>query len=168
MITPAFAQLMARYNSEMNRRLYQAAATLPDAQRKQDCKLFFGSLHATLNHLLWADRSWLGRLSGGVVPDVGIPESRGLIDEFAELQRARETEDAKIEAWTADLTDAWLAGDLTYTSRLNNRRRVMPHTLALAHMFNHQTHHRGQAHAALTQAGVATEDTDLPLVWRPS
>ena len=64
MITPDYCVLMARYNRWMNERLYALLLTIPDAERKQDRGAYFGSMHVTLNHLLWGDRMWLGRFVG--------------------------------------------------------------------------------------------------------
>ena len=63
MIAPAYCQLMARYNRWMNERLYALCAGLDDDERKRDRGAFFGSIHGTLNHLLWGDRMWLGRFT---------------------------------------------------------------------------------------------------------
>src|SRR3954469_7307811 len=59
MITPAYVRLMAQYNAEMNRRLYDAAAQLTDAERKADRGAFWKSIHGTLTHLLWGDTQWM-------------------------------------------------------------------------------------------------------------
>jgi uncharacterized damage-inducible protein DinB len=55
---------MARYNRWMNERLYECCSRLPDEARKRDMGAFFKSIHGTLNHLLLADRVWLGRFTG--------------------------------------------------------------------------------------------------------
>src|SRR5690606_37886662 len=55
---------MARYNRWMNGKLYALAAGLSDADRTRDLGAFFGSIHGTLNHILLADRTWLGRFTG--------------------------------------------------------------------------------------------------------
>ena len=55
---------LARYNALANARLYGACAKLPDTVRKERRAAFFGSIHATLNHLMVADRNWLARFSG--------------------------------------------------------------------------------------------------------
>src|SRR3954470_20724328 len=90
MISPDWCRLMAAYNSEMNRRLYAAAAQLPDASRRQDRGPSFGSIHGTLCHLLWADRQWMSRLGGWEPPPPGIPNSPKLIEDFSELRTARD------------------------------------------------------------------------------
>lgn len=165
MITPAWCRLMAAYNSEMNRRIYAAASELPDEARKRDAGAFFGSLHGTLNHLLWADRLWMSRFAEGWErPSVGIPGSTTLYDDFDALRTARVEADARIEAWAATLTEQSLAGDLTWYSGATQRERTEKRWIAYVHFFNQQTHHRGQAHCLLTQAGVRPADTDLPFI----
>src|SRR6202040_646137 len=96
MITPAYVRTMAAYNTEMNRRLYGAAARLSDAERRQPRGAFWGSIHGTLNHLLWGDRQWMSRFDDWPKPDVAIKQSAGLIEDFAALSAARETADPEI------------------------------------------------------------------------
>ena len=164
MIDPAWCRLMAAYNSEMNRRLYAAAETLPDAARREDRGAFFGSIHGTLCHLLWADRNWMSRLAGWEKPPGGIPGSPALIGEWGALLAARAEADAAIEDWAAGLTAAALAGDLAWFSGAAKREMSQPRWIIVTHLFNHQTHHRGQVHCLLTQAGARPADTDLPFI----
>jgi len=164
MITPAYLRTMAEYNAEMNRRLYAAAARVPDAERRAPRGAFWGSLHATLNHLLWGDRQWMSRFDGWPKPATPIKESGGLYDDFATLAEARVEADAAISRWAGKVDDAWLAEDLVWFSGAAQREIRAPKRLLVTHMFNHQTHHRGQAHALLTAAGQDTGDTDLFLV----
>jgi uncharacterized damage-inducible protein DinB len=163
-IRPAYARTMAAYNSEMNRRLYAAASRLDDAQRRADRGAFFKSIHGTLNHLLWADQAWMSRFAGWDKPTVAGAQSAELFAEFAPMRAARADLDARIEGWAASLDDSWLDQDLTFFSGTLQRETTMPRGLLVAHMFNHQTHHRGQVHAMLTAAGEKTGDTDLPFV----
>lgn len=164
MITPPWCRAMAAYNAEMNRRTYAAADTLGDPVRRADGGAFFGSIHGTLCHLLWGDRIWMSRFDGWTRPDVGIPGSTTLIGDWAALRAARVTDDAAIEAWAARLTADGLAGDLTWFSGATQREMTRPRWLLITHLFNHQTHHRGQVHALLTRAGATTAPTDLPWV----
>ena len=164
MISPDWCRLMAAYNAEMNRRLYAAAAQLPDAARRQDRGAWFGSIHGTLCHLLWGDRQWMGRLAGWDPPPPGIANSPCLIEDFDELRAARATDDARIEEWMAGLTPDWLAQDLTWFSGGSQKQMTERRWVLLTHVFNHQTHHRGQAHDLITQAGVRPEATDLPWI----
>jgi uncharacterized damage-inducible protein DinB len=64
MIDLGYVQRMARYNRWQNDNIYGVADTLPDTERRRDRGAFFGSIHATLSHLLWADRIWMNRLAG--------------------------------------------------------------------------------------------------------
>jgi uncharacterized damage-inducible protein DinB len=164
MITPAFVRTMAVYNAEMNRRLYAAAARLPDEERKRPRGAFWGSIHGTLNHLLWGDQVWMARFDNWPRPAVTIKQSAELIGDFAELAAARVMADADISRWAAKVDDAWLDDNLVWFSGAANREICAPRRLLVTHMFNHQTHHRGQAHAMLTAAGQETGDTDLFLL----
>jgi uncharacterized damage-inducible protein DinB len=164
MITPDYARTMAAYNAEMNRRVYAAAERLPDAERRAERGAFWGSIHRTLSHLLWADQMWMSRFGVGGRPDARIADSGEYVEDFAELGAARREMDARIEAWAAALTPADLEGDLAWHSGAIGRDMVTPRALCVMHIFNHQTHHRGQVHALLTAAGEATGATDLPFV----
>jgi uncharacterized damage-inducible protein DinB len=164
MITPAYVRTMAAYNSEMNRRLYAAASRLSDTERKRDCNAFWGSLHNTLVHILWGDGQWMSRFDGWERPTTPIKDSGGMLDDWAELSARRVEADAKIEDWARRVHDAYLARDMTWFSGAAQREVTASCRLLVTHFFNHQTHHRGQAHALITGAGEKTEDTDLFLV----
>jgi uncharacterized damage-inducible protein DinB len=164
MITVQFVRTMAAYNSEMNRRIYDGAARLTDEARRADVGLFWKSLHGTLNHLLWADRQWMSRMDGWSPNTVPNPLSATLHADFAELRAARVEADAKIEAFAERIDEAWLSEDLVWFSGAAGREMRREKRGLLVHFFNHQTHHRGQAHAALTIRGVDPGDTDLFLV----
>lgn len=164
MITSDFVRCMAAYNSEMNRRLYAAAGRLSDEERRRDRGAFFGSIHRTFNHLLWADQMWMSRFGAGQKPSVPGTESTTMVADFADLAHRRVETDARLERWADGVSEAWLRDDLTWFSGGSNQEMTKPRTLLVMHLFNHQTHHRGQAHAMLTAAGQATGDTDLPFV----
>jgi uncharacterized damage-inducible protein DinB len=162
-ISPEYCELMARYGRWMNERLYARLADLPDVERKRDRGAFFGSMHGTLNHLLWGDRMWLGRFVG--TPCTAPAFGADMYEDFAELRRERELTDAALLDWAGRVTAAWLASTLTYTSRVDGRTREIPAALAAVHLFNHGTHHRGQLTTLMKQAGIDPGVTDLP--WLP-
>jgi len=144
-------QQFAAYNHWANRRLYDEAARLPDEAGKRDLGLFFKSLHGTLNHLLVADRIWLRRLTGEGPEPARLNEI--LFEDFPPLRNAREAEDARIIRFIDSLAEADFLATFEYRTlagKAHSQRRCE----TLAHVFNHQTHHRGQAHAALTILGV--------------
>jgi uncharacterized damage-inducible protein DinB len=148
MLKAHFDQLAA-YNRWANRRLYEDAASLPDDVRKRPAGLFFGSVHGTLNHLLVADRIWMRRFTG----NGPLPErlNQTLYENFAELRAARAQEDERIFDFVT-VSDEY---DRVIEYQ-NSTGRTFRQALgaALAHFFNHQTHHRGQVHAGLTIAGI--------------
>jgi uncharacterized damage-inducible protein DinB len=151
----------ARYNEWANRRLYDAAAALPDADYRADRGAFFKSLHGTLNHLLAADRIWMQRFTGeGPVPN---PLNAILHEELAALRTAREAEDRRIIAYVDGLDEARLASTISYRRVSTPEVFVQALAPALSHFFNHQTHHRGQAHAILT--GLVGKAPELDLLY---
>lgn len=151
---------MAAYNRWANRRLYAEAGTLPDVLYRQGTGAFFGSLHGTLNHLLVTDRIWMTRLDGQGEAPTRLDAI--LFEDLEPLRVAREAEDARIIGFVAGLSDRALAENFEYATTRGAPQR-QPRWEALAHLFNHQTHHRGQAHAILTRLGVA-EPASLDLL----
>jgi uncharacterized damage-inducible protein DinB len=165
MITPAHAQAMASYNRWQNRSLYREAGRLDDAQRKEARGAFFGSIHATLSHLLFGDQIWLHRFGRPSMPRArSIPESLTAYPDWSELEAARVAFDEVIIGWAAGLDEEWLAAEMTWKPAALDVMLTKPRWLLVAHMFNHQTHHRGQVHCLLTQAGIKPGDTDLPFL----
>ena len=156
--------MLARYNAWANRRLYDAAAALPDADYRADRGAFFKSMHGTLNHLLVGDRIWMRRFTGhGEAP---TQLNAILYEDFAELRAAREAEDARIQSYVEALSEADLAGRFRYRTISKPTDIEQPLAPALAHFFNHQTHHRGQAHCLLTGFGRDAPSLDLILFQR--
>ncbi len=166
MITPSYAQTMARYNAWQNRSLYAAADGLSDDARRLDRGAFFSSIHRTFCHILWGDLIWMSRFAGTPKPEGGIKTSGELVLDWSDLKAQRVAFDQTIIDWTKTLDASWLAGDLTWFSGAANAELTAPRGLLLTHMFNHQTHHRGQVHAMLTAVGAKPDDTDLILVER--
>jgi uncharacterized damage-inducible protein DinB len=162
MIDLGYVQRMARYNRWQNANLYRVADALSDDERRRERGAFFGSIHKTLSHLLWADRMWMSRFTDLPRPEGGIPESVSMYPDWDGLKRERADFDTRIVAWADRLDPAWLAGNLTWYSGAAKRDLTNAKWLLVTHMFNHQTHHRGQVHCMLTQAGGRPDSTDLP------
>tara|TARA_R110002167_G_scaffold46968_1_gene139553 strand:- start:359 stop:856 length:498 start_codon:yes stop_codon:yes gene_type:complete len=148
----------AAYNQAANATLYAACATLEDEERKRVRPAFFNSIHGTLNHILLGDRIWMGRFEGNEMPSTDL--DRILYEDFAELRAAREVEDVRILLFCDGLTDDFLASRIRY---VNNAGKLYddPASLLLPHLFNHQTHHRGQAHGLLSQTAVPPPSLDM-------
>jgi len=141
-------QMFAGYNAWCNERLYDAAAEVPDAEYRADRGAFFKSLHGTLNHLLIGDRIWMRRFTGvGAQP----PSLDAILyDDFEALRVARRTQDTLISRYIDGLSEADLMGTLRYKTVVNPQTIEQALAPALDHFFNHQTHHRGQAHALIS------------------
>jgi uncharacterized damage-inducible protein DinB len=164
LVTTSFVRTMAAYNAEMNRRIYGAAERIPDPTRREPRGAFWGSLHGTLCHLLWGDQMWMSRFDKWPKPTIVQKQSAALIEGFDELKRARVEADEKISDWAGRVTQDWLSEDQVWFSSSVQKELRQPRSLLVTHFFNHQTHHRGQAHALITAAGEQTGDTDLFLV----
>jgi uncharacterized damage-inducible protein DinB len=149
----------ARYNRWANQRLYDACAALPDAEYHAPRPSFFGSIHATLNHILVGDSIWLGRFTGKV-PTQLTRLDMILHDTLGDLRAAREAKDAEIVAFADTLDEAKLNDTFTYAN-MAGQRFTDPLFPPLMHFFNHQTHHRGQVHGLLSHAGVKPPELDL-------
>ena len=158
--------MLAGYNRWANRRLYAAVRALSDADYRADRGAFFGSLHGTLNHLLVADHIWMRRFTGTGPSPTRLDEI--LFDDLSALERARREEDDRIVTYMGGLTDADLAGTLTYRTIVKPAEVTQPLAPAIAHFFNHQTHHRGQAHAlvTMTAGNAAMPSLDLMIFQR--
>lgn len=168
-MSPESAKALARYNAWMNDKLYGLAAKLSDEERRRDRGAFFKSIHGTFNHLLVADRIWLARFTNAPVQDGFMgPGIRSLDQElcrdFQQLRRERALTDAELSAWVAELTEERLAAPLGY--KRGGQRHEHPLWWAVAHVFNHQTHHRGQLTTLLTQSGTDPGVTDLVAMLR--
>jgi len=152
---------LAAYNTWANARLYDAATALTDFERKRDVKAYFTSLHGTLNHMLVADRIWLRRLTGE--GDAPARLDTVLFESFSELREAREAEDKRLMGHVATLGSRDLQTQLDYVNT-RGEAQSLPVGVVLTHVFNHQTHHRGQAAQILRQLGVA-EPPSLDLLY---
>jgi uncharacterized damage-inducible protein DinB len=164
-------RFLARYNRWFNERLYTACEQLTDEERKRDRGAFFGSIHTTLNHLIWGDQTWLRRFAqqgvafrslGGGVLDLreGAMHETVLYPEWGALRAKREQLDAAIEAWTQEMPDDFSLRIMRYGNS-KGVQREHPAWQALTHFFNHQAHHRGQVTTLLSQAGIDPGVTDL-------
>ncbi|HUP09621.1 MAG TPA: DinB family protein [Caldimonas sp.] len=162
MISRDWCVTMARYNEWMNRRLYAACAPLGEAELRRDRGAFFRSIHATLDHIVYADLAFLSRFTGD--PPEAPPLGVELHGDFASLRATRERLDARLLAWCGTLEPDWLAGDLGYASKVDGVHRTRPRWLLVTHLFNHQAHHRGQVTTLLSQSGVDMGSTDLPFM----
>lgn len=163
MVTNDYLRVMAEYNLWMNERLYAIIGDMPEAERTADRGGFFGSLHNTLDHILFGDRAGLARLTGGEIP--AFPGRKPAFPVFADLRRERAAADAALLAFARSVDAESLRAPLTFYSAVYQRERSVPRWTLAVHLFNHQTHHRGQITDMLSRMGVDYGSTDLP--WTP-
>jgi uncharacterized damage-inducible protein DinB len=156
-------RMMAGYNHWMNEKLYAVCAQVSDEDRKRDRKAFFRSIHGTLNHLLLTDRGWLGRFNGK--PWAFRSLDQELYADFDELRRERTKTDREIEEFVIGITPERLDAPFSYQNYAANKF-THPLSPALVHLFNHQTHHRGQLTTLLSQLGIDPGVTDAMAFYR--
>ena len=157
-------QMLARYNRVANQRLYESCSQLSDAEYRAQRKGSFGSIHALLNHMLLADRIWMSRFrgEGKTTPNLATV----LHDDFAQLRSAREQEDIAMESFFSAADESLPAATISYTN--SKGRHCSDRVLnGVLHMFNHQTHHRGQVHVMISQAGVQPPSLDMHRILNP-
>jgi uncharacterized damage-inducible protein DinB len=152
-------RMFAAYNRWANERIYDAAEYLSDEEWERDVRAFFGSMCGTLNHVLVADRIWMNRFTGtgethSVLSEIPHPH-------FGELRTQRGTMDERIVDWCDTLDEETLGGLFSYTSIIEPKEITQLLAPALAHLFNHQTHHRGHAHMILSVLGHEPPPLDL-------
>lgn len=162
--------LLAEYNQWMNDKVYTAAARLGAEELARDRGAFFGSILGTLNHLVVADLVWLRRFKGHepqralleAVEQWPNPQALAqvLYPDLSSLRAARDPLDRLIRDWAAALREEDLGAILGYQNMqgVPAQRR---YASLIQHLFNHQTHHRGQVTTLLAQAGQDVGVTDL-------
>lgn len=154
---------MAAYNRWMNGKVYDAAARLSPEEIARDRGAFFKSILGTFNHLLYADLIWIGRFKEGK-PRITDASVLMLHEDLAELREARTALDQEIEDWARTIEEAWLERPFTFKTLKGDAEFTYPAWILVTHMFNHQTHHRGQITTLLTQAGEDVGATDFIVV----
>ncbi|MEM6661333.1 MAG: DinB family protein [Pseudomonadota bacterium] len=162
----AHFEMMAAYNAWANARLYDAAASLSDDDYRRDVGAFFKSMHGTLNHLFSTDVIWMSRFRGKPNPPWTLDHTPH--DDLGELRARRKALDHEIQGWVMSLAETEMASEISYTTITGPAQVSQPLAEALAHFFNHQTHHRGQCHGILTHVGAEAPPLDLLLYQRES
>ncbi|MEP3278120.1 MAG: DinB family protein [Stappiaceae bacterium] len=157
-------QTLAEYNHWMTEKLYAAADSVPDSVRKEDRGAFFRSIHSTFNHILMGDIAWMQRFTERPYPIAVKGMGVDIFEDYAALQSAHLDMALYIKDWSQTLKSEWLSGQLHWESLADNVPRERPCWLCVSHLFNHQTHHRGQITTLLKQLDVDVGDTDLPFM----
>ncbi|MFK7835854.1 MAG: DinB family protein [Sulfitobacter sp.] len=162
MIDTAHVLMMARYNAWQNKQIMDVVKVMDEDDLRADKGAFFGSILATLNHILWGDTIWMSRWCD----DIAAPARD--FDDWCDFTKTpgnwdaeRFAMDGRMRIWAQTLSNLDLTGDLIWTSMMTGEVLRQSKAMCITHMFNHQTHHRGQVHAMLTACGQAAPTTDL-------
>ena len=161
MITADYCWVMTDYNAWMNQRLFDLCRSIDDVDRKRDRGAFFGSIHATLNHILYGDLAFMARFTGD--PAVVLALGVDVPDNFDD-RRSRVSLDKRMREWSSTLDARWLEEQLTDTSKVDGVTRTVSQRVLVVHMLNHQTHHRGQVTTTLSQMDLDIGTTDIPFM----
>ncbi|MFT5591968.1 MAG: putative damage-inducible protein DinB [Oceanicoccus sp.] len=167
-------QTLAKYNARLNQQVLAAASSLSHDQLNEDRGAFFKSILGTLNHILVGDLLWLRRfyLHHGpdnqrfsylkTLNDYPAVESLNqiLFYDFEAFKTVRFEVDAIIRDWVnTQLSEADLDNTFTYQN-IKGESASKNFGEVLSHLFNHQTHHRGQVSTLLSQQGIDIGVTD--------
>lgn len=150
-------RIQAHANRLANHRLHGAMLALADAEFNAPRTSFFPSLGATLNHILSVDEYYIGAL-------FGEPDLPARYDAFvpantlADLLPRQRASDERLIAFCNTLTDAGCDSIVAMDRVSHVQRDRAGHVLA--HLFMHQTHHRGQAHAMLSGTPIKPPQLD--------
>ncbi len=163
-------EMLAAYNQLINAKVYAAASRLSAIELCKDRSAFFCSILGTLNHLIVGDTIWLKRFathpstSTALNAVADLPSPIGLdqiiFNDLSCLSEHRTWLDQQIINWITQLPSSDLDSFLSYHSTQGIPSQKQYSSLIL-HFFNHQTHHRGQVSALLSQAGEDIGVTDL-------
>jgi uncharacterized damage-inducible protein DinB len=157
----------------MNAQLLACCRNLPDDKLAEDTKTFFPSIISYWNHLMFGDLIMMNRLASNeigslTVADLAIfpkPVSTQdtYFDNLSDIGNARHNIDTLIFEWCSTLTAKDCEQILTYRTTEGHKlsRRASD---IIQHMFNHETHHRGQLTCILSLNNVDYGCTDLPVI----
>jgi uncharacterized damage-inducible protein DinB len=152
-----YLRIQAHANRLSNHRLHGAMAALSREQFHAPRTSFFPSLAETLNHILLVDLYYVGALHGEpdlrTVLDGFVPS-----DELTALAARQAASDARLVAFCDGLDATALNRTVEMPRETYIQRDRVGHVLA--HLFNHQTHHRGQAHAMLSGSAIKPPQLD--------
>ena len=152
-------QLLANFNTWANTKIFSSCKKLDDTEYKKDRKAFFSSIHGTLNHLLVVDRAYISRIEGKNHDLKSLDQI--LYENLFQLEEARIKEDKRLVDLVNNLSKESINKEITYKG-FETGNQTYTINLVLITLFNHQTHHRGQIHNMLSQAGIKPPQIDIP------
>ena len=162
MITNEYVREMAAYSRWQNDNVFKCCDDIGHQERTRDRRMFFGSIHNTLDHICVVNRSILAFLSGSL-PDRNPPD-HSVWPDWEELKSIRVEQDNFLSKGAREWTEDWLGGTTTKRGPLDDDLPAIPRWVMVVQLFNHQTHHRSQVTSALHTMGIDYGATDIP--WR--
>ncbi|MGJ8679759.1 DinB family protein [Paraglaciecola sp.] len=163
-------KLMAEYNLHMNKQIYAASFKLKQPELTADRGAFFGSILGTLNHILVGDIIWLQRFAKASheltsLDDIVAMERPAsldavIFDDLVLLAKSRFKVDQDIQGFTHQLTEKLINSPLAFNN-VKGESFSKNFGFLVQHLFNHQTHHRGQVSTLFNQIGIDIGVTDL-------
>ena len=152
-------QLFSNFNKWTNNKIITFCKKLTENEYKKDRKAFFSSIHGTLNHLLVVDRAFTSRIEGRKYDLKNLNQI--LYENLFQLEGARIKEDNNLIDLVNNLSEESINKEITYQN-FEAKKTTCTINMMLITMFNHQTHHRGQVHNMLSQAGMKPPQIDIP------
>jgi len=151
-------QLLANFNKWTNGKIITSCKKLTETEYKKDRGAFFSSIHGTLNHLLVVDRAYIFHIEE---KDHGLKSlDQILYENLFQLEEARIKEDKRLVDLVNNLSEESIHKEITYNGFETGKTTYTINTILIT-LFNHQTHHRGQIHYKLSQAGIKTTQNDI-------
>ena len=136
--------------------MQSACGLLPELEYFARRASFFGSIHATLNHILIVDLVYLGRLKG---EERVSPDCNELYAELQPLAERQALVDRELLRFCEQQDSSALASSISY-ERLTGQAYHETVASVLSHLFIHQVHHRGQVHDMLSSTSIAPPQLD--------
>ncbi len=162
--------VMAKYNRIANEALFGILSGLPEGEVMKPRGSFFGSIHGVLSHIYSGDVNWLrrfrdffGSLDAFLSPRLDPPGAAWTgysFATFAELATARRDVDAILEAFVSQAEGGRYGETMRYVDSHGTPRAFTAGSLVL-HLFNHETHHRGQVSQMLDEMGIAHDFSNV-------
>ena len=151
--------LLANFNKWTNEKIITSCKKLTETEYKKDRGAFFSSIHGTLNHLLVVDRAYIFHIEG---KDHGLKSlDQILYENLFQLEEARIKEDKRLVDLVNNLSEESIHKEITYNG-FETGKTTYTINIILITLFSHQTHHRGQIHNMLSQAGIKPPQIDIP------
>jgi uncharacterized damage-inducible protein DinB len=166
-------RMMAIYNQRMNQQLIGVCEQLSPEQLNQETHSFFSTVMCHWNHILFGDLIMLRRLTDNGVVEVDtlilqkLPIAKSVTDQFVNNLENLKSLRAVLDEVYVNITQAFTADCCTHIVKYTTTEGgVIERTVGefFQHLFNHQTHHRGQLTCVLSQFGLDFGCTDLPIL----